>query len=60
MTSSETPEGEESDRTKSRRHALAQSRRWEETPQAALAGETEASLRSAFALADLLGGLQGR
>jgi hypothetical protein len=41
-----------------RRRALECMRRPEATPQGVLAGEAEASLCSAFALADLLNALQ--
>lgn len=54
------PDIPESEKAASRRRALERLRRQQEAPQAALAGETEASLLSAFALADLLNGIRGR
>jgi hypothetical protein len=53
-------EGEKSDTAERREHALERLHRWEEAPQAVLATEAEASLCSAFALADLLKALLRR
>ena len=48
------------ERDRARRDALKRLRGWTEPPQTGLAEEAEASLLSAFALADLLNGLRGR
>jgi hypothetical protein len=48
------------DSAEKRERALERLRRQDSTPEATLAGEAEASLRSAFALADLLNALHRR